>query len=168
MKTICAFWSFAFPVEEFNLLGIGFGVCCDAEIPSALFSIWITRCLLPRSSIINDNWLMSFPYLKPSVAPQGHEEDPQSPCLSLLGSARTPPKSPTSPLTILLGSRHTDQALYYLKLSLVLCLLPGMSIFFWSQLILVVVGWIGATQKIYPPRICKCDLIWWKGLCKGN
>ena len=72
--------------------------------------------------------------------------------VSLLQSARSctysPPKVPPSPLTILCSS-HMDQALYYLGPSLDLFSLPSMSIFFWSQLILVVVGWMVPPRKRY-------------------
>ena len=53
--------------------------------------------------------------------------------------------------------------IYDLRPLLLLFLLPGISIFFWSQLILVVVDWMvlpPTTQKIDPLRICNCNLIW--------
>lgn len=104
-----------------------------------LFSLWITGCLFTRCSIINDNQLMSLPYLKLSMTLHAARRGPRflvSVCkvvheLCLKIPALTPHHSVL---------QNMDQALYYFGHSLVLFLLPSKSIFFWSQLILLVVG----------------------------
>ena len=119
-----------------------------------LFSLWITGCLFTRCSIINDNQLMSLPYLKLSMTLHAARRGPRflvSVCkviheLCLKIPALTPHHSVL---------QNMDQALYYFGHSLVLFLLPSKSIFFWSQLILLVVGWMVLSPKkyVYPRSV---------------
>lgn len=162
-----AFWSFAFQVEQFNLLEMDLGGHGGTGISSPLFSL---DNRLSVHQMFNNQWQSAnvIPLLKTLHNCPRHEKRPQIPCLSLQGHSWALPQSSCPCLSAFCASEHgAGSRLLWTFTGFVLTTQQ-------VHILLVSVNTscsrLNGTlpQKVRLPRICKYGLIWKKGLWEYN